>query len=61
MNKFIMLDDKDNVRIAVQKIEKGENLLINGRTVTILAIIRIGHKIAGLDIIARDQSPNSFM
>jgi hypothetical protein len=55
MEKFISLDDKDNVYIVIQKMEKGESLLINGRTVTVPAIIEVGHKIAKLDITAGDK------
>jgi altronate hydrolase len=46
MEKIIKINPKDNVVVALQDVKKGENIQVDGKTVTLSADVIAGHKIA---------------
>lgn len=50
MDKFIKINPTDNVAVALSDITQGDELIIAGKSVTSLALIPAGHKMALKDI-----------
>lgn len=48
--KFVVLNEKDNVAIAISPLKEGEEVVIRGRKIKILTEIPLGHKFALRDI-----------
>ena len=48
--KSMLIEESDNVAVAVEPIQPGESTLIGGETVTASEFIKEGHKIARADI-----------
>jgi altronate dehydratase small subunit len=44
--RLLLLDDRDNVLVAITRIRAGETVAIAGTTVTLAADLPIGHKLA---------------
>ena len=47
---ILKLDKNDNIVVAKRRIEPGQQMLIDGQSITISAAIDLGHKIACRDI-----------
>lgn len=50
MKDFIKINENDNVIVALRELKQGETVAVDGRTVTALADIPAGHKMAVRDI-----------
>jgi Altronate dehydratase len=55
MNKFLIINPADNVAVAIQKLEEGETLGINGTLLTVKTPIETGHKFSITDISAGEN------
>ena len=44
-NSFIMIHRDDNVVVCLRNIQKGENLVVDGRSITVRQDVPVGHKI----------------
>jgi len=53
--RLLLLDDRDNVVVARQRIRAGETLAIAGTRVTLPADLPIGHKLARQTVKAGDK------
>ncbi|WP_344938074.1 UxaA family hydrolase [Zhongshania borealis] len=49
-NRFVLLNDKDNILVCCSHILAGENVSLEGEVVTLEAEINVGHKVARRDI-----------
>ena len=54
-SRLLLLSPQDNVFVLREAIGSGEQILINGVSVTIQAYIGIGHKLAGVEISSGDK------
>jgi hypothetical protein len=49
-SKLLRLDPLDNVLVAIQTLEAGDTVIIEGRTLSVPCRLTLGHKLAARDI-----------
>ena len=49
-SKLLRLDPLDNVLVAIQTLDAGDSVTIDGRAFTVPCRLTLGHKLAALDI-----------
>ena len=55
MQKYIRIDNRDNVAVALEDLHKGDTLTIESENITLLDDVVRGHKIALCDI-SKDEN-----
>lgn len=55
ITKAILLHPTDNVLVCVQPIEAGETILIDGDAFVMTEAVKVGHKIARVDLASADK------
>ena len=46
MNRAITINEKDNIAVCLTDLQKGENLAVNGTTLTVVQNVPAKHKVA---------------
>lgn len=49
-SRLLRLDPLDNVLVAIQTLEEGDRVTIDGREITVPSRLTLGHKLAARDI-----------